>query len=166
MDAALCRRVAEEYLKPTMPLYPDLVRMFGISTHTVRAMLHQELSEGRRRLEHGKRLAVTKLGVGNPMFGRYEAQHHNYKGECEDGYGYLTQKVGRKRHFMHRIVMSKMLGISVEALPTSLIVYHLDGNPHNNDEANLCLMTDGAHMRIHSQLRELERDRVASGTSK
>ena len=47
----------------------------------------------------------------------------------------------------HRIVMENAIG---RLLEPGEVVHHLDENGHNNDIANLCLMTAQEHNRHHS----------------
>jgi hypothetical protein len=46
----------------------------------------------------------------------------------------------------HRIVAEELLGRPLER---NEIVHHIDGNKHNNDPANLLVMTQSEHVRLH-----------------
>lgn len=46
----------------------------------------------------------------------------------------------------HRVVAEKMIG---RPLLKGEIVHHIDGNKHNNDPANLLVMMQADHMRLH-----------------
>jgi hypothetical protein len=56
-----------------------------------------------------------------------------------------TYKKLHHRH-EHRVVAEKMLGRS---LRRGEIVHHIDGNKHNNNPANLRVMTQSEHIRKH-----------------
>ena len=56
-----------------------------------------------------------------------------------------TYKKLHSRH-EHRVVAERMLG---RALKHGEIVHHKDGNKHNNDPANLEVMTQAEHARLH-----------------
>jgi hypothetical protein len=150
-DKELCQAIAADYLNPDSPYIKTLARRFRVSVHTVREALHQELGPEKMREEHAKRLRYTKTGTRNPMYGKVGEQHHNYIGECEDGRGYLTTKLGDKRFFVHRVVFAELLGIHPSKLPETLHVHHIDGDAKNNDPNNLALVTSGGHRRIHFQ---------------
>lgn len=97
----------------------------------------------------------SKQGQLNPMFGKKEADHHNYIGDVADGKGYLmrlkphwyTGRKGCKHVFVHHIVICESLGLT--EIPKGFCVHHIDGNKTNNELSNLALMTTVAHMRLH-----------------
>lgn len=98
------------------------------------------------------RYSLSKLGDKNPMKGKFKHEHPNWKGICEDGYGYQTIKVGEKRIFVHQQVLMKALGL--QKIPMGWEVHHIDGNTRNNNLDNLALATKLGHATIHS--RELD----------
>lgn len=53
---------------------------------------------------------------------------------CDSGNGYLRVYIGGKRVFVHRLVCTAFHGPQPE---NADVVRHLDGNPSNNQEANL-----------------------------
>ena len=61
--------------------------------------------------------------------------------QIHDG-GYVEVKLPHGWEYKHRVVMNA---------PPDLVVHHSDGNPQNNDPANLRLMTRGEHSRWHGQ---------------
>jgi len=89
----------------------------------------------------------SSAGNLNPMTGKTREQHHNWVGECDDGYGYLTCLHLGQRMFVHRVVMAEALGLS--SLPEELDVHHIDGNKKNNVLDNLALVTRLGHRAIH-----------------
>lgn len=108
---------------------------------------HMPLKE--RKALAALRYSRSKSGPKSPMYGRTGARHHNWKGDCEDGKGYLTRvwKDGA-RHFVHSIVMMEFLGVT--SLPPLAVIHHIDGNKKNNDISNLALTTGAGHAAIHS----------------
>jgi len=87
------------------------------------------------------------MGSLNPMFGKTQEKHHNWIGQVDDGYGYLTCLKDGKRQFVHRIVMAEALGL--KELPPNLDVHHIDGDTKNNKLDNLALVTRAGHQKIH-----------------
>jgi hypothetical protein len=63
----------------------------------------------------------------------------------------------RKRYgrHEHRVVAEQMIGRSLER---GEIVHHIDGNKHNNDPANLKVMTQGQHIFEHIQPHQVTLD--------
>lgn len=59
-----------------------------------------------------------------------------YKINCKNG----------KHSFEHRDVMEEILG---RELTSDEVVHHIDGNPRNNSEDNLVVMTPQEHIRLH-----------------
>jgi len=136
----------------------EISQRLETTQHNIQAVLRRNMCSTERKKLQALRYAKAKRGAKNPMHNRTGEQHHNWKGDCFDGRGYLTRVHNGKRQFVHRIVMAQALG--VEEIPSSLIVHHVDGDPTNNDLDNLALMTASAHMVLHS---EAERDaRIAT----
>ena len=100
----------------------------------------------------------SKLGVKNPMNGRYGNDHHNYVGLVSDSKGYLMQlkpawytgRKGSKHVFAHSIVVCENL--SITEIPKGWVIHHCDENPHNNCFSNLVMLSIRDHARKHSAL--------------
>lgn len=90
--------------------------------------------------------ATNRDAQGNPR--RFVLGHNRRNtgiGWKESGYWYIRID-GRKIAF-HRWVMEQHEG---RRLTSSEVVHHLDGNPMNNDPANLTILTRAEHMRLHA----------------
>lgn len=125
-----------------------IAEALGTTHQTVAAILKEDLQPAERRALAALRYSVSKTGEKNPMLGKTGTNHHGWKGECDDGYGYLTILWNGKRQFVHRVVMAQALGLS--ELPEQWVVHHIDDNPKNNDLDNLALATTSGHQRIHA----------------
>lgn len=67
--------------------------------------------------------------------------------------GYIEHTRGEhKGRGVHVVLMEKRLGRRL--LPDE-VVHHIDGNPSNNEENNLALMTRSGHTRLHQRERKL-----------
>lgn len=106
---------------------------------------------------------LSKLGEKNPMLGKYKEEHHNYKGECISGNGYViilkpdwySSRKKAKHVFKHHVVVCEHLGLT--CIPKGWNVHHCDGNKLNNNFSNLVLLTLAAHTKLHWYLkRELK----------
>ena len=117
------------------------------SYHNVSYVLLHCMPEAERKALSKVRYSAAKTGRKNPMSGKTGKAHHNWKGECPDGYGYLTCLHQGKREFVHRVVMMKALGL--KRLLATWEVHHIDNDPLNNDLDNLCLTTRAGHRRVH-----------------
>ena len=62
--------------------------------------------------------------------------------------GYVVVWFADGEQLEHRAVMSMHLG---RALLSTEVVHHRDGNKQNNDPANLQLMTQSEHARLHAE---------------
>jgi len=113
----------------------------------VSAALRQNLAPEEYAALKSLKYSASKVGDKNPMKGKTREQHPNWKGECEDGRGYLTSLWNGKRHFVHHIVMMKALGVL--ALPTGMVVHHINDDTSDNRLDNLALLTRGGHRRVH-----------------
>ena len=127
----------------------QIANELGVSESTVRAALKGMSAEERRALRAVKH-SHSKIGAGNPQWGKRGADSNRYVGDCEDGYGYLTRVVDGERYFVHRIVAAEMLGLHVGQLPQILVVHHIDENKKNNSPDNLAICTRKGHHAMHA----------------
>lgn len=147
-DKANQQEVVRRYKTKELPTLSDVAAEMGTSYQNVRRALELALPEAERKALTALRLSAGKMGPKNPMFGKALEQHHNWKGDCDDGYGYLTRVWSDgKRHFVHHIVMMEHLGIN--QIPRGMEVHHIDSNPKNNSLDNLALVTKRGHKNIH-----------------
>jgi len=141
-------RVLALYRDPKLLRLIDIASELGTTFHNVQGVIRSCLPEAERKALAALRYSVSKEGFKNPMFGKTGEAHHNWKGLCEDGYGYLTCLWKGQRHFVHRVVMMESLGLL--DLPETWDVHHIDGDPKNNSLDNLALTTKSGHRAIHS----------------
>lgn len=126
---------------------PQIAKMLNTRSANITESLRRHMPEAEYAALKSLKYSASKLGSKNPMFGKHGTAHHNWKGACEDGRGYLTILWGGKRRFLHQVVMMKALG--VKALPDGMAVHHIDEDPKNNALDNLALVTRAGHQRIH-----------------
>jgi hypothetical protein len=146
-DPALCDAIVEDY-RTSLITVTALAAKFSVTIATVLAILKRDIPEEKRRRLKTLKYSHSKLGNKNPAKGK---RPPNYRGECSDGYGYLTILVNGQRQFVHRVVMSEMLGIPVSALPSHLHIHHIDEDKTNNSPDNLALVTGAGHREIHER---------------
>ena len=152
-NETMIRRAVEMYTASDKPLGQEIADRLGVKDkQTVLAAIKRNLSPEQFKEEKSLRYRRDKLGELNPMSGRNGILHPNWKGDCEDGKGYLTRIVDGERYLVHRIVMAELIGIHVKDLPPELDVHHIDKDGRNNDPKNLALVTKAAHKQLH--LRE------------
>jgi hypothetical protein len=155
-DEALCRKVVQAYMAEEKPIIAEVASRFRISLHTAQAMVHAVLSPEERERERVLRLSRSKIGDRNPMKGKSAELHHNYKGRCSDGKGYVlvlkpswfTGRAGSKHVFEHQVVMCEALGLT--EMPAGFQVHHIDEDPTNNRLDNLAMVTATGHGRLHN----------------
>jgi hypothetical protein len=133
------------------PSNQQMAAEFHTTPHNIGWILRNHLGEVEYRAVKVVRYSRSKTGKKNPMFGKRGEETPNWKGEVNDGYGYLTCLQAGKRQFVHRTVMAKALGIPI--LPRLLDVHHIDGNKHNNHLDNLALTTRVGHQAMHAIMR-------------
>ena len=145
------KRVLEAYLSDDRPTLEETAKRVSTTFHNVHFVVRNHLSEEKAKAEKALRYSRSKMGAANPMKGKTGKQHPNWKGECGDGYGYLTCLVDGKRVFVHRVVFAEMMGISIEKLPPALAVHHINGDRKDNRPDNLALTTKAGHQHIHTR---------------
>lgn len=71
-----------------------------------------------------------------------------------DGIRYTRQKdgryVGSYGKLLHRAIWEHFKG----EIPEGYVIHHIDGDPSNNDLANLQMMTQSEHMKLHHAFRK------------
>ena len=86
-------------------------------------------------MNHNKRKTVTK----DKNYEYIYAPNHPFKNH-------------RNKVYKHRLVaeeyLSQKLGLKIY-LGRSILIHHIDENPHNNDISNLMIVTRASHMTIH-----------------
>lgn len=139
-------------------LYTDMERLLTVeeiarrlkTTHaTVSRILREDLEEPVRKALAALRYSKSKTGSKNPMKGKTQSRHHNWKGLCENSDGYLTVLHNGTRQMVHRVAMAQALGL--RRLPEKWAVHHIDGDKQNNTLDNLALVTAAGHKAIHSR---------------
>ena len=125
----------------------QIAKRLKTSHNNVVHVLKKHMHEDERKALAKLRYSLSKTGSKNPMKGKTGKQHHNWKGACDDGEGYLTVMHNGRRAFVHRLVLAEVLGIA--EIPKSLVVHHIDGDRQNNAPDNLALMTRAAHRILH-----------------
>lgn len=155
-DEGLCREVAACYLSDERPIIAEVAKRFGMTQHTVQAMLKLVLSEEEREHERIIRLSRSKRGEKNPMKNKVAEMHHNFKGRVSDGKGYVlvlkpdwyTGRPGSRHVFEHHVVFCQATGMT--EIPQGFAVHHIDEDPTNNLLDNLALVTNSGHRRLHA----------------
>src|SRR4030067_1242992 len=98
--------------------------------HNISPVLRTHMPEKERKTLAKLRYSASKTGGKNPMKGKNGEAHHNWKGECLDGDGYLTKLEDGHRQLVHRLLLAKILGLT--ELPAHLNVHHIDDDRTNN----------------------------------
>ena len=144
------RRVLAAYRKLDPLLTTKQVSdSLGATVQNVCRVLQKHMPEAERRALVTLRYSHSKTGKKNPMTGKTGKKHHSWKGQCDDGYGYLTCMHKGKRVFVHRLVFAQSMGLEPAQLPRKMIVHHIDNDPKNNHIDNLALETNVGHVAIH-----------------
>ena len=147
------KRAAELYRSAEFPTVQRIAELLGTTHQTIGHTLRLVIPDAERRALAAVRYSAAKEGQKNPMKGKKGAAHHNWKGLCSDGHGYMTCLHGGRRQLVHRVVMAEALGLA--ELPSELEVHHIDDNKTNNALDNLALVTGRGHRALHlRQLRE------------
>ena len=139
----------------------DIAKQCKLLFYQVQYILDKHYTKDEQNKRKSKLYRNSKLADKNPMFGKSGQLHHNYKGEINDGNGYLMivkpdwyeGRKGTNHVFVHTIVMCEALGL--KKLPKGFTIHHIDGNKKNNDINNLALITNSGHSKLHGIQRRL-----------
>lgn len=156
-DERICQQVIEAYLSEERPTMREIGKKLGLGEHTIQAIVQKKLPAKQREKERVLRLSRSKMGDLNPMKDKLAELHHNYKGECSDGRGYIlvlkpkwfTGRKGSKHVFQHHLVLCEALGLT--EIPLGWEVHHIDETTTNNHIDNLALVTASGHQVLHKK---------------
>lgn len=141
------KAVLEMYRSKAMLTSQQVADRLGTSISNVLHVLKTQMPVAERKALGALRYSASKSGTKNPHWGKRGEEAPRWKGDCDDGKGYLTRLWRGKRHFVHHIVMLEHLGL--KSLPEGMDVHHIDGVPKNNSLDNLALVTKRGHKAIH-----------------
>jgi hypothetical protein len=162
-DKTLRSKTVDLY-KTTLLTITQVAEKLNITAHTAQAILVEDIPKEELRKLKSLKYSESKRGSKNPMKGKFENQHHNYKGDCSDGRGYLTRIVDQKRYFTHHVVMAQMLGIHPSRL-ANFHIHHIDENKSNNSPDNLALVTPIGHKACHERYLKSQNQLELKGLS-
>jgi hypothetical protein len=148
-------KIKELYLNSSLTM-EEIGHQCNCSFKVVFSVVKKTFSKEHRLARKQECYRASRLGEKNPMFGKIGAEHHNFKGRCADGKGYIlvlkpewyTGRRNSKHVFEHSVVMCEALGIT--EIPPGFVVHHIDHNRTNNKVHNLALLTIQAHGALHS----------------
>jgi hypothetical protein len=140
-----------------------IMQKYSRDHKTIKKIWLTEYHEGQFKARTSRLCKLHKIGSKNPMYGKNGMQHHNAveKGTNKDGYTlvfapdwYTGVKDGNKT-YEHIIAYCEHNGIS--ALPTGMVVHHLDCVKQNNHPDNLVMISIPDHRRIHAWINKVQR---------
>lgn len=150
-----CINLVCNLFRNTMISLHDICKEAGIEYWEMQDILKSNFTQYDIDKRKSKMYAKSKQGLNNPMTGKCKENHPNYKGIIDDGNGYsmilkpdwYTGRKNSKHIYLHHAVICESLGIT--EIPQGFCVHHIDGNKKNNDISNLCLLSMGAHTKLH-----------------
>lgn len=152
----------------------DIAEEFEVSAWLIGEISRANLSLETRKIRQSAGCRRSKVGVDNPMFGKKGELHHNSEKIVRKS-GYKTTWVPEwftgkgvypNRIYEHIFVWCQ--NYSHSELPTGCVVHHIDQNIDNNSIDNLQLLGIGEHIKLHAEIRKVQRlegNLVGSSTS-
>lgn len=158
MENELVAKIMDKFITTDLTIQ-QIAEELSSTYKIVWTVVMKNFSKEERNERKIKNYSKSKLGINNPMTGRFAEKHHNYRGEVTDGKGYVmvlkpswyTGRKGSKHVFKHHVVICEHLGLT--EIPAGFCVHHVDGNSLNNDVDNLVLLSLSAHSKLHSDLK-------------
>ena len=105
--------------------------------------------------------SISKSGSNNPHKNLLKENSTNWKGgHPDDGSGYtlvfdddnwMTTHKANEYVYEHQLTFLKALGL--HKMPNNFVIHHIDLDKKNNEIDNLAFLTNSAHARLHSILR-------------
>lgn len=111
-----------------------------VTCHQCGKSFERQLNQiNRARLQFCSRICKSNNPDFNKTASEKSGDAQRYKGECK------TYVKFRGRH-LHRVVAERKLG---RPLIPGEVVHHIDGNKRNNEPANICVISQSEHIKIH-----------------
>jgi len=115
-------------------------------------------------MKRGRRWKMSPEAKARVKAARQKYAEDNARGWRISSNGYVEYTTGEHAgRSVHVITMERRLG---RRLRPDEVVHHIDGDPQNNNQNNLALMTRAGHTRLHRREDTLsgnERDRLPNG---
>lgn len=143
--------------------YKDIASKFGVSEWLVSKICSERCSDELKKRRYSKSCSVGKTGSKNHMHGKTKLKHPRSK-EVILVNGYRTvfmpdwwvgTDVKSNRMYEHHFVWATAYN-QVE-LPKGYVIHHIDHNKHNNSLDNLVLLSISDHMKLHMEIRKVQR---------
>ena len=144
--------------------YTKISSELNISTWLVGQIANQYLSKELLKARYKYSCSQSKLGNKNPMKDKTGTLHHNSVTHDVRVSGYKTvfapswwqgSKVKSGRIFEHHFVWAS--AYNQVAIPKKFCIHHIDLNKDNNTIENLQLLSISDHMKLHSEIRKVQR---------
>ena len=141
----------------------DIAKKHGCSSWLVSEISRRNLTKEERKIRWTKLARLSKYGDKNPMYGKCGEKHHNHTKKEVRMMGYRTVfpptwwkgTISKGRVYEHIIKWAEANGY--DHLPKGHVIHHIDENIDNNSPENLVLMTISDHIKLHWQLRKVQR---------
>jgi HNH endonuclease len=149
-------------LRSTYVPHVEIAGHYGVSDWLVGEINRSVLSPEERRHRKVTQDSNSKLKK-NHMRGRTGMKNHNATTKIVRKVGYITRfkpdwwtgKTIGGRVYEHRCVYCENNGIT--EVPKGYVIHHIDENIDNNTIDNLLMLTISDHMKLHSELRKVQR---------
>jgi len=143
--------------------YKDIAEEFQVSDWLVGQIANNKLPKEVLKARYSQMCKNSKIGSKNPMFGKKGALHHNANlGESRMmGYKtvftptWYTGKASKGRIYEHHYVWCEFY--KQTEIPEGCVIHHIDMNIDNNKIENLQLLTISEHMKLHQEIRKVQR---------
>ena len=159
----VCMQIIEEVKNPLTTL-SELSARYKLSVDTVGKIVRKYLTKEERKTRHSVQLSLSQTGKRNSMYGKSREAHPRFNKGITRVAGYITVPaplwwtgpiVKAPRIYQHHLVWAEANGAT--EIPTGFCVHHLDENKDNNVASNLILLSLSAHMKLHAELRKVQR---------
>ena len=135
-------------------LNDEIAEMYDVSAWLIGEVARAKLTEDQRKLRFSALASRSKQGNKNPMFGKVGRLHHNHVESSVDYLGYRRLNIDGRRVHEHIYVWEQQYQ---QPIPRGCVVHHIDMNKLNNSIDNLQLLTVGEHVKLHTQIRKVQR---------
>ena len=157
------KRIIQE-LQDIKMSYQDIAAKLEVSNWIVGDIARRLLPKDLKKIRYSYHCSKSKHGSDNPMFGRTRDNHPNHSDGDVFVIGYKTEWapdwwqgliVKSGRVYQHQRVWAESLNQT--CVPKGCVIHHIDLNKLNNSAENLQLLTISEHMRLHAEIRKVQR---------